>query len=80
MLSFCITVHVSQVASVVKNPRAKQEMQVWSWGWEDPLAKEMAAHSSILTWEIPWTEEPDSLQSWSCKESDSTEWLSMQHA
>ena len=35
-----------------------QEMQVWSLGWEDPLVKEMATHSSILIWEIPWTEEP----------------------
>ena len=34
------------------------ETQVWSLGWEDPLEKEMAAHSSILAWEIPWTEEP----------------------
>ena len=42
--------------SVVKNPRAKQEMQVWFLGWEDPPEKEMAAHSSILTWEMPWTE------------------------
>ena len=34
-----------------------------SLGWEDPLEKEMAAHSSILAWEIPWTEEPGGLQS-----------------
>ena len=40
-----------------------QEMQVWSLGWEDPLQKEMATHSSILPWEIPWTEEPGGLQS-----------------
>ena len=40
--------------------------------WEDPLEKEMATHSSILTWEIPWTEEPGGLQSWGCKESDAT--------
>ena len=37
--------------------------QVWSLGWEDPLEKEMATHSSILAWRIPWTEEPDQLQS-----------------
>ena len=36
--------------------------QVRSLGWEDPLEKEMATHSSILAWEIPWTEEPGSLQ------------------
>ena len=40
-----------------------QEMQVWSLGLEDPLEKEMATHSSILAWEIPWTEEPDRLSS-----------------
>ena len=40
-----------------------QEMQVQSLGWEDPLEKEMATHSSILAWEIPWTEDPGSLQS-----------------
>ena len=40
-----------------------QETRVQSLGWEDPLEKEMAAHSSILAWEIPWTEEPGGLQS-----------------
>ena len=35
-----------------------QEMEVWSLGWEDPLEKEVATHSSILAWEISWTEEP----------------------
>ena len=40
-----------------------QEMQVRSLSQEDPLAKEMATHSSILAWEIPWTEEPGRLQS-----------------
>ena len=34
---------------------------VWSLGWEDPLEKDVATHSSILTWEIPWTEEPGGL-------------------
>ena len=38
-------------------------MQVQSLGWEDPQEKEMATHSSILAWEIPWTEEPGGLQS-----------------
>ena len=42
-------------------------MQVRSLGWEDPLEKEMAAHSSILAWEIPWTEEPGGLQSMGSK-------------
>ena len=49
------------VGSVVKNLPAKQEMQVQSLGWEDPLEKEMATHSSILAWEIPWTERPGGL-------------------
>ena len=40
-----------------------QEMQLPSLGQEDPLEKKMAAHSSILAWEIPWTEEPGGLQS-----------------
>ena len=40
-----------------------QETQVWSLGWEDPLEEEMATHSSILAWRIPWTEEPGGLQS-----------------
>ena len=39
-----------------------QEMQVQSLGWEDALEKEKATHSSILAWEIPWTEEPGGLQ------------------
>ena len=39
-----------------------QETWVRSLGWEDALEKEMATHSSILTWRIPWTEEPDGLQ------------------
>ena len=40
-----------------------QETQVPSLGWEDPLEEEMAIHSSILAWKIPWTEEPGGLQS-----------------
>ena len=43
---------------MAKNPPAKQETRAPSLGWEDPLEKEMATHSSILAWEIPWTEEP----------------------
>ena len=49
--------------SVVKNLPAKQEMQVQSLGWEDPLEEEMATHPSILAWRIPWTEEPGRLWS-----------------
>ena len=47
--------------SMVKNLPAMQETQVQSLGGEDPLEQEMATHSSILSWEIPWTEESDEL-------------------
>ena len=60
---------------MVKNPLAMQETQVRSLGWEDPLEKGMATHSSILAWETLWTEEPGGLQSRECKESDTTERL-----
>ena len=52
---------------MVKNPPAMQEMQVRSLGWEDTLEKETAIHSSILAWEIPWTEEPGRLCPWDHK-------------
>ena len=48
-------------------------MWVQSLGWEDPLEKGMATHSSILTWRIPWTEDPGRLQSVGYKELDTTE-------
>ena len=47
----------------MRNPPAKQETWVRSLGQEDPLEKEMATHSSILAWEIPWTDRPDRLYS-----------------
>ena len=61
---------------VVKNLSMKelQETWVWSLGQEDPLEEEMATHSSILAWKIPWTEEPGKLQSMR-SQSDMTEWL-----
>ena len=49
--------------SAVKNLPAMQETQIQSLGWEDPLEKEMATHSSILAWRIPETEEPSGLPS-----------------
>ena len=56
-----------------------QEPLVQSLGQEDPLEKEMATHSSILTWEIPWTEQAGGLQSMRSQESDTTvnhlEWV-----
>ena len=53
----------SLVAQLVKNPPAMQETWVQSLGREDPLEEEMATHSRILAWRIPWTEEPRGLQS-----------------
>ena len=58
--------------SVVKNLPAMQETCVQSLGWEDSLEKGMATHSSILAWEIPWTEGPGRLQSTKLKESNMT--------
>ena len=51
------------VAEMVKNLPAMQETRVQFLGREDPLEKEMAIHSTTLAWKIPWTEEPDRLQS-----------------
>ena len=48
---------------MVKNLPAMQETWIQSLGWKDPLEKGMATHSSILAWRIPWTEEPEGLQS-----------------
>ena len=53
----------SLIAQLVKNPPAMQETLVQSLGWEGPLEKEMAAHSSILAWKIPWMVEPGRLPS-----------------
>ena len=54
---------MSLVAQLVKNLPTVQETRVPSLGWEDPLEKEIATHSSILGWKISWTEEPGGLQS-----------------
>ena len=51
------------MAQSVKNPATVQETWIQSLDWEDPLERGMAAHSSILAWKIPWTEEPGRLQS-----------------
>ena len=53
----------SLVAQRVKNPPAMQETEVRPLGWEDLLEKDMATHSSILAWRVPWTGEPGRLQS-----------------
>ena len=57
---------------VVKDPPANAGATVWFLGREDPLEKEMATHSSILAWKIPWTEMPGGLQSLGSQESDTT--------
>ena len=57
---------------VVKNPPTYEEMWFQPLGQEDPLEKGMATHSSILPWEIPWTEEPGGLRSMGSQESDMT--------
>ena len=64
---------LSLVAQSVKNLPAVQETQVQSLGWKHPLEEEMATHSSILAWRIPWTEESARLQSMGLQKSDITE-------
>ena len=65
------TIRASLVTQSLKNLPAPQETQVRFLGREDSLEKEMATHSSILAWRIPWTEEPGELQS-GLQESDMT--------
>ena len=68
----CINIWVSLVAQMVKNPPAMWETRVWSLGWEGPLEKVKATHSSILAGELHGLYSP-----WNRKESDTTEWLSL---
>ena len=58
-----VSLGASLVAQMVKNLPIMQQVQVQSLGWEDPLEKGLATHSSILAWRIPWTEEPGRIQS-----------------
>ena len=67
-----LVIRASLIAQLVKNLPAVQETRVPFLGWEDPSEKEMATHSSILTWRIPRTEEPGGLQSTGSQESDTT--------
>ena len=60
------------IAQLVKNPPAMQETPVWFLGWEDPLKKGKATHSSILAWRIPWT-----VQSMGSREWGTTKQLSV---
>ena len=65
----------SLVAQMVKSLPAMQETWVRSQGWDDPLEKEKATHSSVLAWRIPWTV----YSPWACKKLDTTEQLSLIH-
>ena len=69
----CVTLRVSLIAQMVKNPPAMQETWVQSLDWEDHLEKEKATHSSILAWRIPQTVGSP----WGHKESNTTERLSL---
>ena len=62
------------MAQIVKNPPVMRETGVLSLGGEDPLEEDMATHSSLLAWKIPWTEEPSgsSYSPWGRKEFDMT--------
>ena len=62
MVAIILFIQAPLVAQTVKHLPAVQETRVQSLVWEDPLEKEMAAHSRILTWRISWTEEPGGLQ------------------
>ena len=70
----------AQVVLVVKNPPANEgdikNPWVWSLGREDPLEEEMATHSSILAWRIPWTEEPGGLQAIGSQSQTQLKWFS----
>ena len=66
---------MSIMAQMVKRLSAMQETRVRSLGWENPLEKEMAAHSSILAWKIPWTQSLVGYCPWGRKELDAAEQL-----
>ena len=61
------------MAQTVKRLCATQETWVRSLGWEDALEKEMAAHSSVLAWRVPWMEEPVGYSTWCHRELGTTE-------
>ena len=65
----------SLVAQLEKNPSAMPETWVRSLGWEDPLEKETATHSNILTWRIPWTVESMGSQSWTRLSNFHSRWV-----
>ena len=61
---------MAQSVKILPAMQETQETRVQSLGWKDPLGKRMATHCNILVWEIPWTEEPDGLQSMGLEELD----------
>ena len=63
LITNCRYLQASLVVQMVRNLPGMQETQVQSLGWEEPLERGMATHSSVLAWRIPWTEEPGGLQS-----------------
>ena len=67
-IHYCL--RASWVAQTVKNLPALQETQIRSLGWEDPLEKGVATHSSILAWKVPWTKGPGRFNPRDCRESD----------
>ena len=69
MTYYCTFIWAFLVAQLVKNLPAMPETQVQSLGWEDPLEKGAATHSSILAWEVPWTEEPGGILSMGLQKS-----------
>ena len=76
-MALCLYKRASLVAQTVKNLPAMQETWVQSLDWEDPLEKEMATHSSILAWRIPWREEPCGHSPWDRKKSKMTKRLTL---
>ena len=70
LAALSLTLKASLMAQMVKNPPTMQETWVQFLGWEDPLGKGMATHSSILAWRIPWTEESGELQSMESQKSE----------
>ena len=72
--AWALSLRAFHLAQMVKHLSAMWETQVQSLGWEGPLQKGMATHSSILAWRIPWTEEAGR---WGHKESDMTERLTL---
>ena len=58
-----LKLNIRKIKIMASGPITSWQICVRSLGWEDPLEKEMATHSSILVWELPWTEEPGGLQS-----------------